>query len=33
MQTQQFISYIMARASYFSMRRWWGSLCTRQKHV
>jgi hypothetical protein len=27
--TQQFFSYIMARTSSFSMRWWWGSLCTR----
>jgi hypothetical protein len=27
--TQQFFSYIMARTSYFSMRWWSGSLCTR----
>ena len=29
MPTQQFFSYIMARTSYFSMRWWWGQLCTR----
>jgi hypothetical protein len=27
--TQQFFNYIMARTSYFSMRWWWGPLCTR----
>ena len=26
---QQFFSYIMARTSRFSMRWWWGPLCTR----
>jgi hypothetical protein len=26
---QQFFSYIMGRTSKFSMRWWWGSLCTR----
>jgi len=29
MPTQQFFSYIIATTSYFSMRWWWGSLCTR----
>jgi len=29
MPPQQLFSYIMARTSYFSMRWWWGSLCTR----
>jgi hypothetical protein len=28
-QTQQFFSVIMARTSSFSMRWWWGPLCTR----
>ena len=27
--TQQFFSYIMVRTSLFSMRWWWGPLCTR----
>jgi hypothetical protein len=27
--TKQFFSYIMARTSSFSMRWWWGLLCTR----
>ena len=27
---QQFVSYMMARTSLFSMRWWWGALCTRQ---
>jgi hypothetical protein len=27
--TQRLFSYIMARTSYFSMRWWWGPLCTR----
>ena len=26
---QQFFSYIMVRTSQFSVRRWWGPLCTR----
>jgi len=26
---QQFVSYIMARTSSFSVRWWWGPLCTR----
>jgi len=26
---QQFFSYIVARTSWFSMRWWWGPLCTR----
>jgi len=26
---QQFFSYIMRRTSKFSMRWWWGPLCTR----
>jgi len=29
MPIQQFFSYIMVRTSKFSMRRWWGRLCTR----
>ena len=29
MPIQQFFSYIMARTSWFSMRWWWGLLCTR----
>jgi len=28
--TQQCFSYIMARTSYFSMRWWWGLLCSRR---
>jgi hypothetical protein len=28
MPTQQFFSYIMAGTSYFSMKWWWGLLCT-----
>jgi hypothetical protein len=27
--TQQFFSYIMARTNLFSMKWWWGPLCTR----
>jgi len=27
--TQQLFSNIMAKTSQFSMRWWWGSLCTR----
>jgi len=27
--TQQFVSYIMAKISQFSMRWWWCPLCTR----
>jgi len=29
MPIQQIFSYILARTSYFSMRWWWGPLCTR----
>jgi hypothetical protein len=29
MPTQHFFSYIMARTSLFSMKWWWGPLCTR----
>jgi len=35
MPIQQFVSYmymIMVRTSEFSMRWWWGSLCTRPTH-
>jgi len=32
-QTQQVFSYIMARTSSFSMRWWWGQLCTRPTHL
>jgi len=28
-----FFSYIMARTSYFSMKWWWGTLCTRPTHL
>jgi hypothetical protein len=30
--TQQFFSYIMARTNQFSMRWWWGPLCTNPTH-
>jgi hypothetical protein len=33
MSIQQFFSYIMARTSLFSMRWWWGPLCTRPTHL
>jgi len=29
MPTQQFFRNIMAKTSYFSMRWWWGPLCSR----
>jgi hypothetical protein len=32
MPIQQFFSYIMTRTSLFSMRWWWGPLCTRPTH-
>jgi len=32
MPIQQFFSYIMARTSQFSMRWWWGPLCSRPTH-
>ena len=31
--TQQFFSNIRAKTSQFSMRWWWGSLCTRASHL
>ena len=30
---QLFISYIMARTSFSSIRWWWRSLCTKQHHI
>jgi len=33
MPTQQFFSYIMARTCYFSMKWWWGPVCTRPTHL
>jgi len=29
MPTQQFFRYIMAKTSTFSMKWWWGPLCSR----